>query len=161
MAKGVLVLAVLALLQSSAFLQNSQFLAMASTSVAPLVGDQPVIDQPKDAQGSGSLGVLPATFIGDFRCADCDGIRYQLNLFPDHFFLSRMIYQGRSNTFDDLWTWEVTTDGKTLRLTSSSIRGACVRVVSCRSRLAAGRSETKPNDIAAKHDVTRITGTHS
>jgi copper homeostasis protein (lipoprotein) len=50
------------------------------------------------------LGALPASFIGELPCADCPGIRYQVNLFPDRAFFSRMTYLGRGDdaNFDDI-----------------------------------------------------------
>jgi uncharacterized lipoprotein NlpE involved in copper resistance len=63
-----------------------------------------------------ALGQLPASFCGDLPCADCPGIRYQLNLFPDRVFFMRMTYLGRDESFDDLGTWIVSPDEKTLLL---------------------------------------------
>jgi copper homeostasis protein (lipoprotein) len=63
-----------------------------------------------------ALGQLPASFSGDLPCADCPGIRYQLNLFPDHVFFLRMTYLGKDESFDDLGTWMVSPDEKTLVL---------------------------------------------
>ena len=37
----------------------------------------------QDAAG-GKISGLPATFVGIIPCADCPGIRYQVNLLPDH-----------------------------------------------------------------------------
>jgi heat shock protein HslJ len=59
---------------------------------------------------------LPATFSGTLPCADCPGILYQLNLFPDHTFVSRMSYQERDTQVDDRGIWELAGDGKTLVL---------------------------------------------
>src|SRR5262245_27146713 len=42
----------------------------------------------KSAQAS-PLGTLPASFIGELPCADCPGIRYHVNLFPDRVFFLR------------------------------------------------------------------------
>jgi uncharacterized lipoprotein YbaY/heat shock protein HslJ/uncharacterized lipoprotein NlpE involved in copper resistance len=63
-----------------------------------------------------ALGQLPASFSGDLPCADCPGIRYQLNLFPDHVFFLRITYLGKDESFDDLGTWMVSSDEKTLVL---------------------------------------------
>jgi copper homeostasis protein (lipoprotein) len=59
---------------------------------------------------------LPATFVGNLPCADCPGIRYQLNLFPDHTFVSRMSYEERNNSYDERGRWQITSDAKTLVL---------------------------------------------
>lgn len=44
---------------------------------------------------SGPLGELPATFTGLFPCADCSGIRHELDLSPDGSFAMRTEYLGR------------------------------------------------------------------
>jgi uncharacterized lipoprotein YbaY len=60
----------------------------------------------KPAQAA-PLGSLPASFIGELPCADCPGIRYQVNLFPDRAFFSRMTYLGRGDegNLDDIGSW--------------------------------------------------------
>ncbi len=65
-----------------------------------------------------SLGALPAGFAGELPCADCPGIRYALNLFPDKSFYLRMTYTGRADAkpFDDIGRWSLSSDGSTLML---------------------------------------------
>jgi copper homeostasis protein (lipoprotein) len=58
------------------------------------------------------LPALPATFVGTLPCADCPGIRYQLNLNADHTFTSRMTYEERNSSFNDDGRWEFSDDGK-------------------------------------------------
>ncbi len=62
--------------------------------------------------------ILPASFSGVLPCADCPGIRYQLDLFRDGVFFLRMIYLGRGEaaTYDDIGRWVVASEGKTLVL---------------------------------------------
>ena len=58
------------------------------------------------------LGELPASFRGDLPCADCPGIRYDLNLFPDKAFYLRMTYLGRDvKPIDDIGRWDVSDNG--------------------------------------------------
>jgi copper homeostasis protein (lipoprotein) len=68
------------------------------------------------APSESSLSVLPATFVGMLPCADCPGIRYQLNLFPDHTFVSRMTYEDRNHSLDHHGHWQLTGEGKMLVL---------------------------------------------
>jgi copper homeostasis protein (lipoprotein) len=82
-------------------------------------GKVPLPLEESKANPSGVLGKLPATFVGELPCADCPGIRYQLDLFPDQTFFSRMIYEERNTSFDELGKWDVSKDGKTLNLLSS------------------------------------------
>lgn len=61
---------------------------------------------------------LPAAFVGDLPCADCEGIRYRLELFPDGRFYLRATYLGRGPEAydDDSGRWEVSPDERTLSL---------------------------------------------
>jgi uncharacterized lipoprotein YbaY/heat shock protein HslJ/uncharacterized lipoprotein NlpE involved in copper resistance len=67
---------------------------------------------PPPAQG---IAGLPATFAGDLPCADCPGIRYHLNLWPDRVFFLRLTYRERA-TSDDIGSWTVSSDGRVLVL---------------------------------------------
>ncbi|HQR60553.1 MAG TPA: YbaY family lipoprotein [Methylophilaceae bacterium] len=69
----------------------------------------------KNATDEQVIGPLPASFAGDLPCADCQGIRYQLDLFADHAFFLRMSYMGKNRAFDDIGTWSLA-DGRTLIL---------------------------------------------
>jgi heat shock protein HslJ len=81
----------------------------------------------KDAGKAPTLSGLPATFVGTWPCADCPGILYRVNLFPDHTFVSRMTYQERATHSDDQGRWSLASDGKTL--TFQGRRGASVKFV--------------------------------
>jgi len=59
---------------------------------------------------------LPATFVGTIPCADCPGIRYQVNLLPDRTYVSRLTYLERNTEFVDHGNWHTSEDGKTLTL---------------------------------------------
>lgn len=69
-------------------------------------------------EGAKALGTLPATFVGELPCADCPGIRYQLELFPDQAFFLRMTYLGKGEkaSVDDIGGWMITSDQRTLTL---------------------------------------------
>jgi uncharacterized lipoprotein YbaY/uncharacterized lipoprotein NlpE involved in copper resistance len=73
-----------------------------------------------DPVGAGDepWGTLPATFAGDLPCADCPGIRHQLELFPEQVFFLRMTYLGKGDdaSFDDIGHWAVANDRRTLVL---------------------------------------------
>jgi heat shock protein HslJ/uncharacterized lipoprotein NlpE involved in copper resistance len=49
-------------------------------------------------------------------CADCPGIRYQVNLLPDHTFVSRMTYEERNLSLDHHGHWQLKSEGKILVL---------------------------------------------
>jgi heat shock protein HslJ len=63
-----------------------------------------------------AVPALPATFVGRLPCADCPGIRYQMNLNADHTFASRMTYEERDSSFNESGNWEISDDGKMLVL---------------------------------------------
>jgi copper homeostasis protein (lipoprotein) len=107
--------------------------------------------------GAGALGRLPATFVGDLPCADCPGMRHRLELFEDEAFYLRVSYLGKSESagFDDVGTWAVAGDRRTLVLFGNreaplqlAIRGADT----LRKLDLAGRSITS----SLNHDLKRV-----
>lgn len=64
-----------------------------------------VVARAQEAEPEG-LGVdLPATYGGDLPCADCDAIRYRLNLWPDHVFNLRRRWLPAGRSQDTLGRW--------------------------------------------------------
>lgn len=58
---------------------------------------------------------LPASFTGDLPCADCEAIRYHVDLFEDGTYFRRVVYVGRSTKgIDEIGKW--TEDGDTVVL---------------------------------------------
>ncbi len=53
----------------------------------------------------------PQTYSGALPCADCEGIRVTLDLFPDGAFISRDEYLGKNRSFLDLGRWSSAEDG--------------------------------------------------
>jgi heat shock protein HslJ len=70
----------------------------------------------ESAAAEEAISGLPATFVGTIPCADCPGIRYQVNLLPENTFVSRMIYLERKTEFTDHGSWQVGEGGRTLVL---------------------------------------------
>lgn len=70
------------------------------------------------APGQGPWGDLPASFVGDLPCADCPGIRHQIDLHPGGVYFLRREYLGRGSEalFDEIGTWSVTDGGRLLAL---------------------------------------------
>jgi copper homeostasis protein (lipoprotein) len=62
--------------------------------------------------------VLPATFAGQLPCADCEGIRWHLDLLPDQTFQLRLTYldKPQDKSVDDIGHWRVGGDPRVLRL---------------------------------------------
>jgi copper homeostasis protein (lipoprotein) len=82
------------------------------------------------AVASSSLGGLPASFVGTSPCPDCTGIRMHLNLFGNRTFVIRTAYLGaRAREVDDMGTWALGADRRTLTLRGSrqSIRRYVIR----------------------------------
>ena len=69
-------------------------------------------------RGVCDLGQLPASFSGVLPCADCEGIRYQLNLFPDRAFYLGTTYlgHGHGGRFDDIGSWHLSSNQCVLHL---------------------------------------------
>jgi copper homeostasis protein (lipoprotein) len=59
---------------------------------------------------------LPATFTGDLPCADCEAIRWHLDVWPDGVFHLRREWLGRSVVRDEIGTWRFEKKRKALVL---------------------------------------------
>ena len=59
---------------------------------------------------------LPASFTGDIPCADCDGLNFWLNLWPDQVFHLRRVWDGKDLTRDSIGRWSVDPDRQVLDL---------------------------------------------
>jgi heat shock protein HslJ len=84
-------------------------------------------------QSPSPLGQLPASFAGEIPCADCPGILYRLNLFPDYTFRTSMTYEERNATFYDSGTWALSSDQRTLELKGKGAKLSLLRVVDPRT----------------------------
>lgn len=60
----------------------------------------------------------PTSFTGVLPCADCPGIVYRLNLFPDRAFFLATAYQGRGEgaVFFDIGSWDLSSNGRVVIL---------------------------------------------
>jgi copper homeostasis protein (lipoprotein) len=76
-----------------------------------------------------ALGQLPANFAGEIPCADCPGILYQLNLFPNQTFFQRMTYEGRDVTYYDIGRWRRRGEPSVIELEGEGERPTLIRVV--------------------------------
>jgi copper homeostasis protein (lipoprotein) len=88
------------------------------------------------------LGSLPATFVGTLPCADCFGIRVQINLLPDGAFTQRKTYlrDGRDESVYEIGAWIL--NDRTLVLNGGGETRAYWSVVdprTLRAREGAGR----------------------
>ena len=63
---------------------------------------------------------FPATYSGALPCADCEGIRYMVNIWSDQVFFRRMTYLGKGEgegmSVDDVGRWEFSADGHNIIL---------------------------------------------
>ena len=69
-----------------------------------------------EAEQRAALGNLPATFRGVLPCADCPGIRHQLNLHSEGVFFLRREYLDRDQTVDAIGSWALEESGTRLML---------------------------------------------
>ena len=81
------------------------------------------------------LGTLPATFAGLLPCADCMGIRYQINLLPGGAYMQRTTYlrDGHDASYYELGAWSLSNEGRTLTLESGRKGGASWAVKDART----------------------------
>ncbi|MFO1036809.1 MAG: YbaY family lipoprotein [Geminicoccaceae bacterium] len=68
--------------------------------------------------GSSALGTSPATFTGELPCADCPGIRWQLELLPDGAYFAHYTYLERDAALDEVGRWALDPQGGILSLRS-------------------------------------------
>ncbi|MBK9063965.1 MAG: copper resistance protein NlpE N-terminal domain-containing protein [Acidobacteria bacterium] len=59
---------------------------------------------------------LPATFTGDLPCADCEAVRWHLDVWPDGVFHLHREWLGRSAVRDEIGTWRIEKERKALVL---------------------------------------------
>jgi uncharacterized lipoprotein NlpE involved in copper resistance len=59
---------------------------------------------------------LPASFRGDLPCADCEGVRHHLDLWPDRVFHLRREWLGTDGVHGDLGRWQIDSAGRVLVL---------------------------------------------
>lgn len=76
---------------------------------------------PPPKPANSPLGILPASFAGELPCADCPGVLWQLDLFPDRTFQLRMTYRDKplDQVRDDIGRWSLNDKLRVLRLTGS------------------------------------------
>ena len=103
------------------------------------------------------LGELPASFAGQLPCADCPGIRYRVDLFPDQVFFRLMEYLDRNAGFDDIGTWAISPDGATLLLSAGRDTPArfAIKDTATLALLGADGNEI-PSNIT--HELKRASG---
>jgi len=108
------------------------------------------------------LGSLPATFTGLLPCADCVGIRYQIDLLPRGAYMQRMTYlrDAQDHTFYELGTWSLSSDGRTLTLDGGREDDAYWDVRDARTLRQLDR-ERNPIDSDLPYELTRRAGVES
>ena len=103
-------------------------LAVPGETRAPAVMGTLAADQPPLPA---AVSQLPASFTGDLPCADCEGIRYRLNLFPDGAFYLGMTYLGKGAgaSSDDIGTWMLSSNQRVLVLKGGREAPTLFRIV--------------------------------
>jgi copper homeostasis protein (lipoprotein) len=93
-----------------------------------------IVGRPMGPPGARPLSPLPASFGGDLPCADCEALRYRLNLFADRSYFLGTEYVGRKDgNHYDIGTWAVSADGRTLTLKGGREATELFRVVDSRT----------------------------
>lgn len=91
-----------------------------TTSTPDLAIESDQVQQPAAPM---SIDPLPALFSGVLPCADCPGIRYELDLRSNNIYFLRMTYLDESfdRRYEDLGTWSIASDLHTLALRGSRL----------------------------------------
>jgi len=110
-------------------------------------------DRVPDERAAENLLGIPATFIGVVPCADCDGIRHQINLLRGGAFMQGMTYfrEGHDETVYELGKWSVSRDGNTVTLEGAKERSAWT----VRNRITLRRGAARRGDSRQPYDLTR------
>lgn len=113
----------------------------------------------RSSRPTGPLGALPATFAGVLPCADCEGIRYHLDLHADDVFFLRRTWLGRGDeaTDDDIGVWHVIADGSKLVLWGGAEEQEMFRIV---DTATLRKLDLEGNDIESSldYDLRRSDG---
>jgi copper homeostasis protein (lipoprotein) len=120
--------------RADALLCGAVLLAWSATAPAHAAAPSGVVlDQA--APPPGALRQLPASFSGDLPCADCEGIRYRLSLFPDGAFHLRLTYVGTGNgaSSDDIGTWLLSSNQQVLVLNGGREAPTLFRIVDAKT----------------------------
>lgn len=97
----------------------------------------------------------PGSFEGTLPCPDCPGIAYQLALFSDNaYYLRRQYLESPNGIVDEVGTWAVSTDGKTLALYGGG-EGPSFFAVKDPDRLTKLDAEGRPMASLADRDLKR------
>ncbi|HSQ10680.1 MAG TPA: YbaY family lipoprotein, partial [Burkholderiaceae bacterium] len=93
-----------------------------------------IVGGPMGLPGARPFRPLPASFGGDLPCADCEALRYRLNLFADRSYFLGTEYVGRKDgNHYDIGTWAVSADVSTLTLKGGREATELFRVVDART----------------------------
>lgn len=96
---------------------------------------------------------LPALYSGTLPCADCPGIRFDLDLRANHVYVLRMTYLERDRSVDDIGQWSIQQD-EVLTLTGGDERPSAwaIRDVDTLEKLDI---EGKPVESTLSHTIAR------
>ncbi|HEY8539747.1 MAG TPA: META domain-containing protein [Steroidobacteraceae bacterium] len=108
------------------------------------------------AAASVSIEPLPALFSGVLPCADCPGIRYEIDLRANNIYFLRMTYLDAApeRRYEDIGTWSIASDLHTLALRGSRLAPLLFSISSSTS-LRKLDSEGQPIESELNYTLTR------
>lgn len=105
--------------------------------------------------GAGALGLhLPATFRGDLPCADCQAIRYHLDLWPDNVYHLRREWQGKNLVKDRIGQWLVDPASNALTLYEVNGEEPLKFEVTASDKLKLLNIKSAPIESSLPHELT-------
>lgn len=135
-------------------------MVLAVPAVAPWSAPAFAAPNVSKVRNTGSrLGTLPATYAGLLPCADCAGIRYQLNLLPGGAYMQRTTYlrDAHDDSYYELGAWSLSSDGRTLSLDGAR-EGMAFWAVKDTRTLRKLTREGNPIDSKLPYELTRHAG---
>ena len=105
------------------------------TATAPVARADSRVTGAEAVERASPFGTLPATFTRMLPCADCMGIRYQINLLPGGAYMQRTTYlrDGHDESYYELGAWSLANEGRTLALEGGRKGGASWAVKDART----------------------------
>jgi copper homeostasis protein (lipoprotein) len=99
---------------------------------------------------------ISGSFEGTLPCADCPGIVYRVDLFTDRAYYLRTRYLDRDGIFDDIGSWALSSDGRTLVLKGGREAPLSFSWTDGGRALTKLDLEGRPIESRGNHELTRV-----
>ena len=128
--------------------------ALLATGCAPDTGDA-TVSGTATRPDAASVPELPATYVGVLPCADCPGIEYHLDLFPESAYYLKQTYLERDASIDRIGAWSSSQESATLTLFGESDELTRLRIVG-RDTLRLLDREGRDIESSLNYELARV-----